>query len=91
VGRHARATARRAGATSGAALALVLVLQGVAGAPLGALALTVAMLVVWLAACRLLAAGRRDADEERWLRHVLGGLRPHPVEEQDEDPDAFVL
>jgi hypothetical protein len=29
-----------------------------------------------------------DADEERWLRHALAGLRPADAE--DEEPDLLV-
>lgn len=87
MGRHARATARRAVAAAVVALGLVGVVQVLAGPPAGAPALVGAMLVLWLGTCRVVAALGRDGAEERWLRHVLASLRPPPGEDEDGDRD----
>jgi hypothetical protein len=88
-GRHVRGAIRRAAALGGAAAAAATALIVIAGGFAGAVALVAAVMLVALAVCRVIAAGSADAREERWLRAVLGGLRPHD-EDEDSDQDLLV-
>jgi hypothetical protein len=74
---------------AGAAAGVVSVtLVALVGPVAGAVAMAAAVLLVFLAACRVLAARNADLAEERWLRQVLGGLDARRVE--DDDPDLLV-
>jgi hypothetical protein len=74
---------------AGAAAGVVAVtLVALVGPVAGAVAMAAAVLLVFLAACRVLAARNADLAEERWLRQVLGGLDARRVE--DDDPDLLV-
>lgn len=87
-GRHVRRTARRLAVAATAGAVVLLLLVGFAGPVAVAVGLVAGANLLFLGACRLLGATMADADEERWLRHALAGLRPADAE--DEEPDLLV-
>jgi hypothetical protein len=87
-GRHVRRARRHAGVAAAGVSLVAAAAVAFAGALAGAVALVAAVLVALLGTCRLFAATGADAREERWLRAVLGGLRPYAV---DEDGDEGLL
>jgi hypothetical protein len=92
-GRHVRRTAPRVGLVAALALGAALVVLQFAGPLAGAVALTVAILVLFGGVCRLVSADDADVDEDRWLRQALDGLGGGVWEDQDdedEDPDLLV-
>jgi hypothetical protein len=89
-GRHVRRAAPRVALAAVLALGAALVVLQLAGPFAGAVALTVAMFVLFGGACRLVAADDADIDEERWLRQALGGIGAGVWEDEDEDPDLLV-
>lgn len=85
--RTRRATARAVGGGLAAGVAAV-ALVALAGPVVGAVGMAAAVLLLFVAACRVLAARERDVAEDRWLRQVLGDLEPRSGE--DEDPGLLL-
>lgn len=83
--------ARRVGLIAAASLCVAVAVLQLAGPFAGAIALTVAIFVLFLGACRLVAADDADVDEERWLRQALGGIGSGVWDDEDEDEDTDLL
>jgi uncharacterized membrane protein HdeD (DUF308 family) len=87
VGRRAGRAVLRAAVVAAASLAAAVACFAFA-LSLAAPVLLVGTVAVSAAICRIVAAQEDDAADERWLRHVLGGLRPEPEPELDESWEA---
>jgi hypothetical protein len=92
VRRHARRARRSAIVAIPAAAAATLALLVLAGPLAAAAGLVGASVVLAVCVWRAFAAADADAQEERWLRTVLGRIDPDAGEEDEgESPDDLLV